>query len=83
MGTINQFVDEFGYSNEWFVDYVNEVHNQMRVMDILDVKEYLAGSHAINKRPNEMFNGKEFVPRRIVLQYAKRLLEFGTAYLIW
>ncbi|MGN7168467.1 phage portal protein [Paenibacillus cellulositrophicus] len=82
MGTINQFVDEFGYSNEWFVDYVNEVHNQLRVMNVLDVKEYLAGSHAINTRPNEMFNGKEFVPRRIVLQYAKRLLEFGTAYLI-
>ncbi|QOS80161.1 phage portal protein [Paenibacillus sp. JNUCC31] len=82
MGTINQFIEEFGYGNEWFAEYVNEVHNQMRVMNILDTKEYLAGSHAINKRPNEMFNGKEFIPRRIVLQYAKRLLEFGTAYLI-
>lgn len=82
MGTINEFIDEYGYSHNWFVDHVNEAQNQMRVMNILDIKEYLAGVHAINKRPKEMFNGKEFVPRRIVLQYAKRLLEFGTAYLI-
>ena len=82
MGTIDEFINDFGYSNEWFVEYVNEVSQQMRVNSILDIKEYLAGVHAINSRPNEMFNGKQFVPRRIVLQYAKRLLEFGTAYLI-
>jgi SPP1 family phage portal protein len=82
MGTINEYINDFGYSNEWFAEYVNDVNNQMRVMSIIDIKEYLSGVHAINKRPNEMFNGKEFIPRRIVLQYAKRLLEFGTAYLI-
>ncbi len=82
MGTIDQYINDFGYSNEWFVEYVNDVNNQTRVMSIIDIKEYLSGVHAINKRPNEMFNGKEFIPRRIVLQYAKRLLEFGTAYLI-
>lgn len=82
MGTINEFINDFGYSNEWFVEYVNEVNNQIRVMGILDIKEYISGLHDINTRPNEMFNGKEFVPRRIILQYAKRLLEFGTAYLI-
>ncbi|KAA1191121.1 phage portal protein [Paenibacillus sp. B2(2019)] len=82
MGTINEFINDFGYSNEWFVEYVNEVNNQMRVMGILDIKEYLSGAHAISKRPNEVFNGKEFVPRRIILNYAVRLLAFGTAYLI-
>lgn len=82
MSKIEDFINDFGYSNQWFVEYVNEVNNQMRVMGILDIKEYISGLHDINTRPNEMFNGKEFVPRRIVLQYAKRLLEFGTAYLI-
>ncbi|OMD43023.1 hypothetical protein BSK52_05855 [Paenibacillus odorifer] len=82
MGTINDFINDFGYSNNWFVEYVDEVNNQMRIMNILDIKEYISGKHLINTRPSEMFNGKEFVPRRIVLQYAKRLLEFGTAYLI-
>lgn len=82
MGTINDFINDFGYSDTWFVEYVDEVNNQMRIMNILDIKEYISGKHLINTRPSEMFNGKEFVPRRIVLQYAKRLLEFGTAYLI-
>lgn len=82
MGTINEYISDFGYSNEWFVEVVNDVNNQMRVMSIVEIKEYLSGVHAINKRPNEMFNGKEFIPRRVILQYAKRLLEFGTAYLI-
>lgn len=82
MGTINDFINDFGYSNQWFVEYVNDVNNQVRVMDIVSKKEYLSGVHAINKRENEMFNGKVFVPRRIILQYARRLLEFSTAYLI-
>lgn len=82
MGTINDFINDFGYSNQWFVEYVNDVNNQLRVMDIVSKKEYLSGVHAINKRPDEMFNGKVFVPRRIILQYARRLLEFSTAYLI-
>lgn len=82
MGTIDQYISDYQYGNDWFVEYVNDVNNQLRIMNIIDIKEYLSGVHAINKRPNEMFNGKEFIPRRIVLQYAKRLLEFGTAYLI-
>ncbi|AIQ41087.1 phage portal protein [Paenibacillus sp. FSL R5-0912] len=82
MGTINDFINDFGYSNNWFVEYVEEVNNQMRIMNLLDIKEYISGKHLINTRPSEMFNGKEFVPRRIVLQMGRRLLEFGTAYLI-
>lgn len=82
MGTINEFISEYGYKNDWFVEFVNDTMNQQRVMKVLDVKEYLAGEHLINKRPPEMFNNKPFIPRKIVLSYAKRLLEFGTAYLI-
>jgi YD repeat-containing protein len=82
MGTINEFISEYGYKNDWFVEFVNDIENQQRVMRVLDIKEYLAGEHAINKRPPEMFNNKPFIPRKIVLSYAKRLLEFGTAYLI-
>ncbi|GIP51828.1 phage portal protein [Paenibacillus vini] len=82
MGTINDFISDYGYNNDWFVEFVNDTVNQQRVNKVLDVKEYLAGKHAINKRPPEMFNNKPFIPRKIVLSYAKRLLEFGTAYLI-
>ncbi|WDF52323.1 phage portal protein [Paenibacillus sp. KACC 21273] len=81
-GLIQGFINDFGYGNEWFVEYCSDIHQQTRITDILDTKEYLSGQHAINTRPNEMFNGKVFVPRKIVLQYAKRLLEFSTAYLV-
>lgn len=80
--SLQQFIQDYGYGNEWFVEYVNEVNNQRRIMRIIEIKEYLSGKHAITARPNEMFGGKVFVPRRITLQYARRLLEFGTAYLI-
>lgn len=83
MGTIHDFINDFQYNpDEWFVQFVNDANNQMRINTILDIKEYLAGQHKIITRDNEKFNGKEFVPRKIVLQYAKRLLEFSTAYLI-
>lgn len=80
---IDQFVlENYDGKPDWFVDYVNETSNQMRIMDVVDKKEYLAGIHPILKRPNEKFNGKEFVPRKIVLQYARQLLVFQTSYLV-
>lgn len=79
---IGDFIQDFGYGQYWFEEYCGDINQQMRIHKILDTKEYLAGLHSINKRPDEMFNGKRFIPRKIVLQYAKRLIEFGTAYLV-
>ncbi|WP_411347480.1 phage portal protein [Paenibacillus sp. WLX2291] len=79
---IDEFIIDFGYGQHWFEEYCGDINQQMRIHNILDTKEYLAGLHAINNRVDEMFNGKRFVPRKIVLQYAKRLIEFGTAYLV-
>lgn len=68
--------------SEWFLDEIGMVSQQQRVNKINDLKEYLNGDHAILHRPNEMYNGKEFKPRKIVLHYAKTLLNFQTAYLL-
>ncbi|MCM3719177.1 phage portal protein [Fictibacillus phosphorivorans] len=68
--------------SEWFIEETETVANQQRVLDVENMKEYLNGNHAITQRPNEMYNGKEFVPRKIILQYAKTLLNFQTAYLL-
>ncbi|QNG59428.1 phage portal protein [Bacillus sp. PAMC26568] len=68
--------------SEWFLDEISMVNQQLRVSKIMDLKEYLNGSHAIINRPTEMYGGKEFKPRKIVLQYAKTLLNFSTAYLL-
>lgn len=51
-------------------------------MDILNIKEYLSGKHAILNKQVEMWNGKEFHPRTIVLNYAKTILNFSTSYLL-
>lgn len=53
-----------------------------RINKIVDIKEYLSGNHLINNRPSETWNGKTFEPRRIVLQYAKTVLNFSTSYLL-
>ncbi len=79
---IDEFIMDFGYGQHWFEEYCGDINQQIRIHKILDTKEYLAGQHAINGRADEMFNGKRFVPRKIVLQYAKRLIEFSTAYLV-
>ncbi|KKI91857.1 phage portal protein [Bacillus sp. SA1-12] len=68
--------------SEWFLDEISMVSQQQRVNKIMDLKEYLNGFHAILHRPTEMYGGKEFKPRKIVLQYAKTLLNFQTAYLL-
>ncbi|APH05849.1 phage portal protein [Bacillus weihaiensis] len=68
--------------SEWFLDEIGMVSQQQRVTKINDLKEYLNGFHAILNRPSELYNGKEFKPRKIILQYAKTLLNFQTAYLL-
>ncbi|RTZ53599.1 phage portal protein [Bacillus sp. SAJ1] len=48
----------------------------------MDKKNYLNGEHKIKQTPSYKYNGKEFNPRRIVLQYAKTLLSFQQNYLL-
>lgn len=69
-------------NQEWFIDEVNSFPNQKRVNQIIDIKEYLSGKHKISQRQNEVWNGKVYEPRKIVLQYAKTLLSFQTNYLL-
>jgi SPP1 family phage portal protein len=81
--SLQEYINEQGYNtNNWFLEFTNEVSQQQRIMDIIKKKEYLAGSHKINNRPPEMFNGKPFEPRRIVLNYGARLIEYATSYLV-
>ncbi|MED4415872.1 phage portal protein [Schinkia azotoformans] len=80
---IEQYIKEYHDGrSDWFIEEVSTVANQSRVLKVMNLKDYLSGQHAITQRPNEYYNGKEFVPRRIVLQYAKTLLNFQTAYLM-
>ncbi|WP_346200127.1 phage portal protein [Caldifermentibacillus hisashii] len=85
MTTLEQYVSEkYGseHLSDWFVEFVQEIPNQQRVQDIIAKKEYLNGNHKILKSPSYQYNGREFYPRKIVLQYAKTLLNFQKAYLL-
>lgn len=75
-------IEEHESRSNWFMEEIQTVANQERVLNIVNLKEYLNGEHKIKHRPSEMYNGKEFVPRKIILQYAKTLLNFQTAYLL-
>lgn len=80
---LNQYVKDYHKNDsKWFMDEVNMFKQQARVNKIMGLKEYLNGSHLITQRPNEMYNGKELEAKRIVLQYAKTLLNFSTSYLL-
>ena len=74
--------DNYKYSHYWFEEEVKRFDNVKRVNDIIDIREYLSGKHKILTRPVEKYQGKDFYPRKIVLQYAKVLLNFQVAYLL-
>lgn len=75
-------VKKYGNKADWFVEFVGEYENQVKVNKCSNIDSYLAGNHKIKNRPAEQFNGKEFEPRKIVLQYAKQILNFQINYLL-
>ncbi|MGI2326429.1 phage portal protein [Planococcus sp. YIM B11945] len=72
------------YKNDehWFVEEVNTVQNQQRLLNIEVKKDYLMGNHKIQNLPSFMYNGEVITPRKIVLQTAKTLLNFHTQFLL-
>ncbi len=81
--TLREYIKKY-YDNSpvWFQDEVTKQWHIERIQNILDLKEYLSGKHAILYRPNEQYNGKPYKTRKIVLQLAKTLLNFETSFLL-
>lgn len=73
---------KYDNQSDWFVELVSEPTQQMRVQDIHDKKEYLNGTHAILNSPAYKYNGKTYNPRKIVVSYAKTLLNFQKSFLL-
>lgn len=74
--------EKYDNASDWFVEEVHSIENQQRIQDIISKKEYLNGKHKILQREPYKYNGKVFYPRKIVLQYAKTLLNFQKSYLL-
>lgn len=74
--------EKYDNASDWFVEEVHSIENQQRIQDIISKKEYLNGKHKILQREPYKYNGKVFYPRKIVMQYAKTLLNFQKSYLL-
>ncbi|MGG6440506.1 phage portal protein [Saccharococcus caldoxylosilyticus] len=80
---LQQYIKEYYEGrSDWFIEEVQSVSNQQRVMNVMNLKDYLDGKHKILQKPNEVFAGKEYVPRKIVLNHALTLLNFQTSFLL-
>ncbi|MED5103410.1 phage portal protein [Niallia circulans] len=69
-------------NREWFTDEVSNYVNQKRILDVIRKREYLDGKHAILNRVVENYNGTPYEPRKVVLQYGKKVIELETTYLL-
>ncbi|MDE8562747.1 phage portal protein [Anoxybacillus rupiensis] len=80
---LEQYIKEYHEGrSDWFIEEVQSVSAQQRIMNVLNLKDYLDGKHKILQKPNEKFAGKEYVPRKIVLNHALTLLNFQTSFLL-
>lgn len=80
---LQEYISEkYNNSFNWFEELVNEPSHTLRVRDIHNKKEYLNGYHAILNSPSYQYNGKVYNPRKIVLSYAKTLLNFQKSFLL-
>ncbi|POZ56775.1 hypothetical protein LYSIN_01558 [Lysinibacillus sphaericus] len=69
-------------NSEWFIDEVDNFVNQKRILDVIRKREYLDGKHAILNRGVENYNGTPYEPRKVILQYGKKVIELETTYLL-
>lgn len=83
MNNLNDYIKEYyGNDAEWFVESTEDYEHTNRINKIKGIQAYLQGKHKILNKPSEMYKGRLFEPRKIVLQYAKTILNFQTSYLI-
>ncbi|WEZ10168.1 phage portal protein [Priestia flexa] len=66
----------------WYIDEVSKYQHQQRIHKVNNLKDYLNGDHKINYLPSYKYNGKEIEPKKIILQYAKTILNFQSSFLL-
>lgn len=83
MDKLQEYIrDKHENDPNWFVNEVQANSNQDRISKVGNVRDYLSGNHNILNRENYEYNGRVFEPKKIVLQYAKTLLDFQKTYLL-
>ncbi|GAB7386167.1 hypothetical protein BSNK01_00020 [Bacillaceae bacterium] len=74
----NQYQGE----REWFREETGLVYHQQRINKILELKQYIEGDHRVLYRNKEVYNGKEYTPRAVILNYIKLMIQFHATYLL-
>lgn len=83
MSKLEQYIiDNYDGSPFWFQDEVQDNWHLDRIMNALDVMDYLDGKHEILKRGDVVWKGQHFKTRKIVLQYVKPILTFQNSFLL-
>lgn len=82
MSTLQSYIRE-KYDNEhWFIEEVQSVPNQQKILNVMKLKDYLNGQHKIKQKQSYKFNGKLYEPRKIVLNQAHTIINFMTSFLL-
>lgn len=81
--SLTKYINEKYEGNPyWFVDEVKDPWHTKRIMESIDMMEYLDGSHKILKRPDTIWKGRHLKTRKIVLQLAKPILTFASSFIL-
>lgn len=83
MSKLQQYINDNYEGNPlWFEEEVKTQWQMDRINESLDMMEYLDGQHKILKRGDEIWKGKRFKTRKIVLQICKPILTFQKSFLL-
>lgn len=79
---INEYInDKYDGAKDWFIKETNSYFHTRRINNVLKIKEYLNGKHKIMEREGIVYKGEVIEPKKILLQYAKTIVEFQVSYL--
>lgn len=83
MNELQEYINEkYDGSAYWFQNEVQDTWHINRIMNALNIMEYIDGKHEILKREDITWKGKIFKTRKIVLQYVKPILTFQNSFLL-
>lgn len=80
---LNEYIN-YMYQGDpfWFAAEVMDSWHTARINNVVNIKQYLGGKHAIINKPDEVWNGRTLKSTKIILQYAKPIIAFEVAFLL-
>ncbi len=83
MNKLEQYInDNYDGSPYWFESECQDSWHIDRIINSLNVMDYVDGKHEILKRGDVVWKNRHFKTRKIVLQYVKPILTFQNSFLL-